>query len=45
MMEKSRSVKKTLTIPQWLDEMAASANLNFSHVLQEGLKKELHIGQ
>jgi predicted RNase H-like HicB family nuclease len=41
--EKSRSVKKTLTIPEWLDEMAVNANLNFSRVLQEGLKKELHI--
>jgi predicted RNase H-like HicB family nuclease len=43
MTARKKSVKKTLSVPQWLDEMAVGAGLNFSHVLQEGLKKELNI--
>ncbi len=38
-----QSVKKTLTIPSWLDEMAKSNNLNFSNVLQEALAERLHV--
>ena len=34
-------VKKTLTIPKWLDEMAKAKNVNFSGVLVKGLKIEL----
>jgi hypothetical protein len=41
--ERSKYVKKTLSVPQWLDEMASGAGINFSHVLQEGLKRELNI--
>lgn len=33
----SRSVKKTLTIPAWLNERALAKNLNFSKILQEAL--------
>ena len=39
----NKSVKKTLTIPQWLDMMAREQDLNFSYVLQEALKKELNL--
>lgn len=39
----NKSIKKTLTIPQWLDIMAREKDINFSYVLQEGLKKELNI--
>ena len=38
-----RAVRKNLTIPSWLNEEAESAGLNFSSVLQNALKKELHI--
>lgn len=38
-------VKKTLTIPQWLDDMAKAKGVNFSAVLVKGLKQELGIGQ
>lgn len=38
-----RSVKKTLTVPEWLNELALAANLNFSQVLQDALKKELKL--
>lgn len=35
--------KKTLSIPVWLDLLATNKNLNFSQILQAGLKKELGI--
>lgn len=39
----NKSIKKTLTIPQWLDIMVREKDLNFSYILQEGLKKELNL--
>lgn len=39
----NKAVKKTLTIPQWLDELAKEKNVNFSHVLQDALKRHLGI--
>ena len=36
------SVKKTLTIPQWLNKEAERHNINFSQVLQEALKEQLN---
>lgn len=33
----SRAVKKTLSIPEWLNEAAISMNINFSQVLQDAL--------
>jgi predicted RNase H-like HicB family nuclease len=39
----NKSVKKTLTIPMWLNERAELSNINFSGVLQEALKTHLHI--
>lgn len=33
----SKAVKKTLTIPGWLDEEASALGINFSQVLQEAL--------
>jgi len=38
-----RAVKKTLTLPGWLNERAERANINFSRILQEALKKRLNI--
>ena len=35
-----RAVKKTLTIPGWLNEMAERQNINFSQVLQEALMEK-----
>ena len=37
------AVKKTLTLPSWMNEMAMEHDINFSQVLQEGLKRELNI--
>lgn len=39
----NRAVKKTLTIPSWLNVKAERANINFSRTLQEALKKQLNI--
>lgn len=36
-----KNVKKTLSIPQWLNAAAMAANINFSAVLQEALKEKL----
>ncbi len=38
-----RSVKKTLSIPEWLNEEATSIGINFSQVLQEALMQKLQI--
>lgn len=37
------SVRKNCTIPSWLNAEAERAGLNFSAVLQKGLKRELRI--
>lgn len=39
----NKAVKKTLSIPSWLNEMAEQAGLNFSATLQEALKLKLNI--
>lgn len=39
-----KSVKKTLTIPSWLNAAALEQNINFSQTLQDALKQQLHIG-
>ena len=40
-----KSVKKTLSIPSWLNKAALDAGINFSQVLQEALKERLHLNQ
>ncbi len=42
-MKNNKAVKKTLSIPEWLNEKAVDANLNFSQILQEALKARLGI--
>ncbi|SFF98660.1 type II toxin-antitoxin system HicB family antitoxin [Sporolactobacillus nakayamae] len=39
----NQAVKKTLTIPKWLDDAAKNANLNYSRILQDALKDELNM--
>ena len=41
LIKKSHSVKKTLTIPSWLNEMAEKQHINFSGTLQEALMQKL----
>lgn len=38
-----KAVKKTLTIPSWLNELALEKGINFFQVLQEALKAKLNI--
>jgi predicted RNase H-like HicB family nuclease len=38
-----KSVKKTLTIPSWLNDLAIKEGVNFSQVLQNALKEQLHV--
>lgn len=40
---KTKAVKKTLSIPEWLNDLAIKENINFSSVLQEALLKKLNI--
>ena len=37
------AVKKTLTIPTWLNTLAEKNDINFSQLLQKALKRELHL--
>ena len=38
----TRSVSRTVTLPAWLNAAAVERNVNFSQVLQEALKAQLH---
>lgn len=38
-----QSIKKTLTIPQWLNKIAERENVNFSKLLQSALKDYLKL--
>ena len=39
----NKAIKKTLTIPNWLNKKAELKNINFSQLLQTALKRELNI--
>lgn len=39
----SKAVKKTLTIPEWLNDLAVSEKINFSQTLQDALASKLNI--
>lgn len=41
--EKAKSVRRNITLPQWLDDMATAAKLNVSAITQKALKNELGI--
>lgn len=38
-----KTVNTTVTMPEWLKNLADVKGLNFSKILQEGLKKELNL--
>ena len=40
---KNQTVKKTLTIPKWLNDEAEKHSINFSNLLQIAIKKYLNI--
>ena len=39
----NRSIKKTLTIPKWINDIAVENNINFSQTLQSAIKEKLGI--
>jgi Uncharacterized conserved protein len=39
----TKAVKKTLTVPEWLNVIAEERHVNFSGVLQQALKEHLNI--
>lgn len=41
----NRSVNRTVTLPAWLNAIALEQNINFSQVLQDALKLQLHISK
>ena len=42
-MYNNKAIKKTLTIPEWLNEAASAMGLNFSQVLQEALLAKIQV--
>ena len=42
-VEKNKAVKKTVTLPNWLNKKAIEAQVNFSSALQEALKHKLGV--
>lgn len=43
MAQINRSVNRTVTLPAWLNAAALERNINFSQVLQDALKAQLHL--
>ena len=41
----SKAIKKTLTIPAWLNTLAERNEINFSAILQKALKDELKLAE
>ncbi|WP_422447826.1 type II toxin-antitoxin system HicB family antitoxin [Thermoanaerobacterium sp. DL9XJH110] len=39
----NKAVKKTLSIPEWLNTLAEREGINFSQILQEALKEKLNV--
>lgn len=39
----NKAVKKTLSIPEWLDAAATAAGINFSQTLQDALKEKIGV--
>jgi predicted RNase H-like HicB family nuclease len=39
----NKSVKKTLTIPKWINDIGVENNLNFSQILQAAIKEKMGI--
>ena len=44
MAQVNRSVNRTVTLPAWLNAVALEHNVNFSQILQDALKEQVHVG-
>lgn len=42
-LKEGRAVKRTVSLPQWLDEQASTAGLSLSRILQDALKERLNV--
>lgn len=42
-LNKSKAVKKTLTIPAWLNDAACERGINFSQLLQDSLLQKMNL--
>lgn len=42
-LSNSKAIKKTLTIPEWLNKQAIANGINFSKVLQDALIRQLNM--
>jgi len=40
-----KTVRKNLTIPKWLNDVAIAENINFSKILQNALLEQLHLSR
>jgi hypothetical protein len=40
-----RTIKKTLTIPKWLNDLGEKNRVNFSHILQDALMNHLGVNR
>ena len=43
MAQVNKSVNRTVTLPAWLNAAAMERNINFSQVLQDALKQQMHL--
>ena len=43
MMLDKKTVRKNVSVPSWLNQLALRQNLNFSYLLQKALMKELNL--
>ena len=43
-MNNTRTVRKNVTLPGWMDTLARERNINFSKLLQNAIRKECGIG-
>ena len=41
--QETKAINRTVTLPAWLNAAALEKNVNFSQVLQDALKKMLHL--
>lgn len=41
----TRAVRRTVSIPKWMDDMASESGLSLSRILQDALKKRLNVGK
>ena len=45
MAQNNRSVNRTVTLPAWLNAAALENGINFSQLLQDALKAQLHLNK